>query len=377
MKVCGLFAFRRSLGPSGRLRSRAAACAAIPAQLDRESLAGVHAKHRLNLLLALLLLGCGRVRYGDAVIDAPTMDAFSAMDVFSPPDAFEGPDAAGLPDTFVPPDAFMPDAFVPPDAFIPDAFVPPDAFMPDAFVPPDAFMPDAFVPPDARPSCSDLRLYYRFENASGMLVDESGCGNHGVPTNVLFGEPSPRGVSYRFARAGVSNATVLVPDSASLSRLTQMTLEAWVRQQSGGFSIVVSHGDGVDDDPYSFGTFTAREPVLNIGNSPTCTGFSTALAPSGIPLDTWTHIAATLDTVGRELVFFIDGVEVSREPSSAALGPLCDSADPMSIGAMRPDGTLGLQGWIDEVRIWSVVRTQAEVCMDAGGVPGAGGTCVL
>jgi hypothetical protein len=337
----------------------------------------VHAKHRLNLLLALALLGCGRVRYGDE-FDAPE-ETDSGSDVPAPLDAAAVLDAP-MPDAFSTMDAFaLPDAAVLPDAFMPDAFTPLDARMPDAFIPPDAFTPpDAFVPPDARPACGDLRLYFRFENAAGMLLDESGCGNHGTPMSVLFGEPSPRGVSYRFARPfAPTPATVQVSDSASLSGLTQLTVEAWVRQEVRSSSYVVSHGDGMDGDPFAFGTLSAGEPTLAIPNSPTCTGVNNPAAPVAIPVNTWTHIAVTLDIPTREVVFLTNGVEVSRAPSSIAMGTLCDNPEALVIGALRRDGTLGFQGWIDELRIWAVVRTQVQVCVDAGGVPGAGGTCIL
>jgi hypothetical protein len=122
---------------------------------------------------------------------------------------------------------------------------------------------------------------------------------------------------------------------------------------------------------------SAGQPTISIPNSPTCTGVNNPAAPVAIPVNTWTHIAVTLDIATREVVFLINGVEVSRAPSSIAMGTLCDNPEALVIGALRTNGTLGFQGWIDELRIWAVVRTPAQVCVDAGGVPGLGGTCIL
>ena len=282
-------------------------------------------------------------------------------------------------DAFAMHDAFIArDASELPDAVMGDAFSPLDAPLPDAFAVPDAFMPDAFVTPDAPSSpCGDLRLYFRFENASGMLLDESGCENHGTPMDVLFSQPSPRGLSYRFTRPLGGPGFVVVPDSPSLSGFSQLTIEAWVRQTTPGYSFVASHGDGNDGDPFAFGTFIAGEPMLAIPNSPSCTGVNNPNAGVSIPVDTWTHIAVTLDTTLREASFFINGMFVFRDGFTAASAPLCDNPEPLVIGALRSTGAFGFQGWIDELRIWSVVRTQAQVCTDAGGVADLVGGCAL
>jgi hypothetical protein len=336
-------------------------------------------KCRLALVSLCVVLGCGRARFEgtdagpsrDASMDA-ARDA-AAIDASTPdaPSVDAGSDAPSLDaslDAPATPDAFAPDAFAP-DAFAPDAFAP-DVFAPDAFAP-DAFAPDAASP------CGDLRLYYQFDEASGPVLDSSGCGNHGVARSVATGEPGRVGSAYRFQRAGVADAHVLVADSPSLSALAGLTIEAWVRHTGGNFQAIVDHGDLMGGDPFVLHTYSSRDPAMTLGNHPACIGGTSFRSSVTLPVDTWAHVAVTLDTRTGALVFYLNGAEIHREASLLTSGSLCDNAEAMLVGAARPDGTWGWQGWIDELRIWGVVRTPSEVCIDAGGAPGVGGGCAI
>ncbi len=348
---------------------------------------------RLLSLSLVLAIGCGRVRFeemdaGPVTVDA-AMDA-SVMDAARDASATDGgpdtgaPDAA-LPDVWLPFDAPLPDVTFELDAPLPDAAFELDAPLPDAFArdafAPDAFAPDAFAPdafaPDAASPCGDLRLFYRFEEGSGTVLDSSGCGNHGTPNAVSTGEVGRVGSAYRFNRTGVANAHVLVPDSPSLSALTALTIEAWVRHTGGNFQAIVDHGDLMGGDPFVLHTYSSRDPAMTLGNHPACIGGTSFRSSVALPLDTWAHVAVTLETATDTIVFYLNGAEIYRTSTVLAAGPICDNAEAMLVGAARPDGTWGWQGWIDELRIWGVVRSQAQICGDAGGTPTAGGMCAL
>lgn len=232
---------------------------------------------------------------------------------------------------------------------------------------------------DAGPgtTCGDLRLYYRFEEASGPVLDESGCANHGAPTAVTTREPGRIGSAYRFNQPGVTTAHVLVPDSPSLSALSGLTVEAWVRHTGGSFETIVGHGNLMGGDPFVLHTYSSRDPALSLGNYPSCSGVASFRSLVTLPVDAWTHVAVTLDTVTNTIVFYSDGVETHREVAPYGAGPMCDDADAMHVGASLADGTWGWEGWIDDLRIWGVVRTQAQICMDAGGTPAAVGACTI
>ncbi|MBN8613947.1 MAG: LamG domain-containing protein [Deltaproteobacteria bacterium] len=320
----------------------------------------------------VFLLGCGRVGFTatdaprsiDALQpDASTRDAPSVSEMDATADDASSMDAAILVDatTF---DTSIDGG--PIDGATTDVAMP-DALDPDAFAAPDAGA-DAFSVPDAPPGCGALRLYYRFEEASGPVIDESGCGNDGTPSDVLTGQPGANGSAYVFNRAGVLNAHVLVPDSPSLSAFSQLTVEAWVRHRGGMFQTIVGQGDLVDGDPFTFHTFTDRDPSLTLPNHPTCTGSASYRSSTPLPVDSWVHVAFSYDATTGVLVHYRDGNEVLRENTPYASRVLCDNAEALLVGASRPDGTWGWQGLLDELRIWGVIRTEAEICTDAGGV---------
>ena len=86
-------------------------------------------------------------------------------------------------------------------------------------------------------------------------------------------------------------------------------------------------------------------------------------APTGgtLQMGSWAHAACVWD--GDEIRLYVDGVEVE---STAATGSLNDNGEPMAVGNGSPTFDEPFEGSIDELRVWSVARTGAEICASAG-----------
>lgn len=155
---------------------------------------------------------------------------------------------------------------------------------------------------------------------------------------------------------------VYVPNSASLAISSSLTIELWARlnnPQGGAQMLLIKGNDNSGQDPY----------YLRVGGNSLEFGFNTdtnslvrVLAPIG-QYD-WTqyhHIAGVFDDSANLLRIFIDGNLVGSNIS--VLNPL-SFQDPhyLTIGGTVGAG-MGLNGDIDEVRIWDVARTQAELTM--------------
>src|SRR5262249_11527624 len=77
-----------------------------------------------------------------------------------------------------------------------------------------------------------------------------------------------------------------------------------------------------------------------------------------LPLDTWTHVAATYD--GVTLCLYVNGVRVS---SRALPGAIATSADPLVLGGNAVWGEW-FAGLIDEVRIYRRALSATEIQAD-------------
>ena len=142
------------------------------------------------------------------------------------------------------------------------------------------------------------------------------------------------------------------------------------------YLFIAAHADERIIGRFGFGSTATHAPSLALRLGPSC--ISAGTFESAIPFEgiRWTHLAATVDTVSGEVVLYTDGAAVFRTTTSDLAPPLCDDGYPLFIGAIpRGSRFLGWSGWIDELRIWSVVRTQEEICRDSGGEPLGSGTC--
>src|SRR2546430_9039414 len=82
------------------------------------------------------------------------------------------------------------------------------------------------------------------------------------------------------------------------------------------------------------------------------------VGPTGLGLNTWTHLAGTFD--GATMRLYVNGVEVASQAQTAALTA---TAGTLQIGADSYTGE-NFAGRIDEVRIYNRALTAAEIQAD-------------
>ncbi len=200
---------------------------------------------------------------------------------------------------------------------------------------------------------ANLVLALGFEEGTGTTAaDLSGSGNNGTLSNATWATTG------RFGRAvsfNGTNAMVTVADSNSLDLTTGMTLEAWVNPTTATNWRTVILKERPSALAYSLygSNGSAATSWINIGGNDRHADGATIL-----PLNTWTHLAATYD--GATLRLYVNGAQVG---SLATTGAMNTSTNPLRIGGNAIWGEW-FSGMIDEVRIYNRALTAAEITTD-------------
>ncbi len=202
---------------------------------------------------------------------------------------------------------------------------------------------------------------YAFAEGSGTSAsDATGNGHTGTISGATWS------TSGRFNNAlsfDGTNDWVTVADGATLDFTTTMTLEAWVNPSAlSGWQTVImkERPGGLAYTLYAHDNAPRPSAYINTGS-----GDAQAIGATGLPLNTWTHLAVTYD--GTTLRLFVNGAQAG---SQAAGGSIISSTSPLRVGGNSIWGEY-FAGLIDEVRIYSRVLTAAEIQTDMNTPVGA------
>ena len=197
--------------------------------------------------------------------------------------------------------------------------------------------------------------HWSFDNDTGTTVlDASGAGNDGTILGSAIRTPGVSGTALEFAGDG---GRVLVPDAPTLDVTGAFTVAAWLRPTRTGTQYLVKKARHKDVDGYEL-SLSQQGKVFVRFNQPSAKNRFRVDSDSSYPVDgvTWMHVAATYD--GQDIRMYVDGV---LEASASAPGLVIASNDlALSIGA-EDDGYRGFNGTLDEVRLYDVGLTEAEI----------------
>ncbi len=149
---------------------------------------------------------------------------------------------------------------------------------------------------------------------------------------------------------------VNVPDNPALDLTTTWTLEAWVYPRSGGNGVdqdIISKWDGAPDASYIMQV--DRTGVLRVVTNDG-TNQTIALSNALLANNSWQHVAATFDN--GTLLLYLNGV--LDKTVTGALTPI-NSSQPLAFGREGNFSGGTLNGVVDEVRLWNVVRSASDL----------------
>jgi hypothetical protein len=148
---------------------------------------------------------------------------------------------------------------------------------------------------------------------------------------------------------------VTVGDAPALDLTTGMTLEAWVYPLtlSGWRTVVLKEAPG--GLAYSlYAHDNAPRPAATI----VANVEASARGTSALPLNAWTHLAATYD--GSRIRLYVNGVEVGSATASSAL---VTTSGALRIGGNTVWGEY-FRGRLDDIRIYNRVLSAGEIQQD-------------
>jgi len=198
---------------------------------------------------------------------------------------------------------------------------------------------------------SGLVAAYGFNEGTGTTVtDASGNGNNGTISSAAWTTSGKYGNALGF---NGTSALVTINNATTLQLSTAMTLEAWVNPStvSSAWRDVIFKAN---DNYYLEGTSTASGRPATGGTFASSPLYGT----TALAVNSWTHLAATYD--GTTTRLYVNGTQVS---SQAQTGAMASSTNPLQIGGDSFYGQF-FQGTIDEVRIYNVALTAAQVQTD-------------
>ena len=216
------------------------------------------------------------------------------------------------------------------------------------------------------PAALSFRAWDQTSGTNGGTADTTSNGWTNAFSTAVGAASQEVGWGYAVSLNG-TNQYVQMPTNVWFSN--DFTIEAWVYERSyNNWSRVVDFGNGTNDNVYlALSTGTTGQPRLAVyvGASPYY-----IIAPGPIPLNQWVHLAATLRN--NTATLYTNGV-------MAISGPV---TPPNAVN--RTNNYIGRSNWaadsyanaiFDEVRIWNVALTQAQIANNllttlAGNEPG-------
>jgi hypothetical protein len=169
--------------------------------------------------------------------------------------------------------------------------------------------------------------------------------------------PLPRGGSLSL---NGTTAYAEAPDAAEL-HVSDWTVEVWFKDEHSSYSHprarIVTKGDIASPEVPFFASVDTGLLYVGMRSAGTAETLTYDLTAGGVSPNTWHHLAATFQASSRTLTIYVDATQRAQTTlASASAG----NTLPLIIGRSGTGGNYWL-GKLDDLRVWNVARTAAEI----------------
>lgn len=184
--------------------------------------------------------------------------------------------------------------------------------------------------------------------------------------SLVFIYPYAEALNINSSELESSNGQFLsVPSNGSLNLSNQLTIESWVKWESLDSDQGIVTRWNADSNQRSYALRWYDEGgVKKLGLMVSADGSTFGVkSVSFIPsIGDWYHIAATYAANSGEVKFYINGTEHLSDFSAGSFGSIFGADSSLNVGAFS--GVVSsnfFDGRIDDVRVWNIARSQAEI----------------
>jgi len=153
-----------------------------------------------------------------------------------------------------------------------------------------------------------------------------------------------------------------------------LTVEAWINVESTASQIRTIAGKGTGADLHYILYYKGATGILGFTVfDASSTRIDTITSTEGFTLGTWHHVAGVRRKSDGKLAIYVEGIEVATTTAGVGTAMNSGDSDPFKIGGiLMSDGAIDgsavgvdqFDGFIDEVRVFNVFRTPAQVLAD-------------
>ena len=201
-----------------------------------------------------------------------------------------------------------------------------------------------------------LVAHWKMDEGSGStLVDASDYSNNATTS----GNPTwVSGVDGGALRFNGSNQFGFAADANSLDLTQSLTIAAWIRPEKRDTQYLIKKAEHNATNGYELSLSSGGKVFFRFNQDSSGNTYRLD-SQSSYPTDgtTWMHVAITYD--GSVMRMYIDGVQNSTKSFSSA-SSINTNALTVAIGAGN-DGFRGIQGAMDDVRIYNTALSASEI----------------